>query len=277
MGCRVAAVSGREGTASDGEAALAWRTLGSGDPLLMINGYAATKADWDPTLLENLGSFAELLCPDNRGVGDSAPVDGEVSVRSMAADAVAVLDELGVERTAVLGWSMGGFVAQQLAATVPDRVSALVLLSTDGGGPGAVRAESARWKRLTDHSGSPRQQARRLIELLFPPGVAPGIDKRFGEIVAEARAALDPRSLSAQERAIDRWHAEGAERRLGSIGAPALCAAGSEDVVIPPANTRLLADSLTGSWRALFSGGGHAFMAQEPARLARLIRAFLDR
>ena len=74
-----------------------------------------------------------------------------------------------------------------------------------------------------------------------------------------------------------RWHAEPAGARLQAITAPVLIAAGTDDQVIPPANAGLLADALPGSRLVLFDGGGHAFMAQEPERLAGLITDWLER
>lgn len=149
---------------------LGLRSIGRGPALLLVNGYAATAADWDPQLLSALGRSFELLCPDNRGVGASTLGDpAELTVDAMAADLETLLDALEIERVPVAGWSMGGFVAQRLAARAPTRVEALVLLSTDPGGSAAARCEPRVWALLTDHSGTPREQASRLISLLFPP------------------------------------------------------------------------------------------------------------
>jgi pimeloyl-ACP methyl ester carboxylesterase len=83
--------------------------------------------------------------------------------------------------------------------------------------------------------------------------------------------------LDAQEAAMDAWHREPGDERLAAVRAPALIAVGTEDVVIPPANGELLRARLRDVWLAPFAGGGHAFMAQEPRRLAKLIEAFLAR
>src|SRR5664279_5347582 len=106
---------------------LAWRAVGSGAPLLLVNGYAATAADWDPAFLDGLSESFEVVCPDNRGVGGSELGDGELTVDGMAADLEALLDALGIERAPIVGWSMGGFIAQRLAERAPGRVSALAL------------------------------------------------------------------------------------------------------------------------------------------------------
>ncbi len=246
-------------------------------PLLLINGYAATAADWDPTFVAALERSFELICPDNRGVGAAAvgELDGPLTIEAMAADLEALLDARGIEKLAVAGWSMGGFIAQALAVRAPQRVEALVLLSTDAGGPDAVLADPAVWAQLTDNSGSPRDQATRLISLLFPPAVAAEIDRQFGDVVATARAELTPAVLAAQAGAMEAWHAR--ERPSPPAPAPpALIAYGSEDIVIPPENSNLLAALWSNSRLERFVGGGHAFMAQQPERLADLITSFLS-
>ncbi|HWD39998.1 MAG TPA: alpha/beta hydrolase [Fimbriimonas sp.] len=252
---------------------LAWRSVGGGAPLLLVNGYAATAADWDPAMLARLSRSFEVICPDNRGMGDSELGEGELTVASMAADLLALLDELELDRLPVAGWSMGGFVAQRLARSAPDRVERLALLSTDPGGPRSVPPAPEVWSELIDHSGTPREQATRLISLLFPPQLAPQLDEQFGEAVAAARAALSNDALSAQERAMAAWHTESQPDWDGEPP-PVLVAHGSEDVVIPAANTKPLAEHWPGARVETFQGGGHGFMAQEPERIADLLTSF---
>lgn len=256
----------------------AYRVAGAGPPLLLVNGYAATGGDWDPALLTELGRSFEVICPDNRGVGGSELGEDELTVAGMAADLEALLDALGLERAPAIGWSMGGFVAQALVRRAPGRVTVLGLLSTDPGGAEAVLTDPAAWARLIDHSGTPREQASRLIALLFPPELAPEIDRQFGEVVAAARAGLSPATLAAQEQAMAAWHAHplgGAP--IAADSPPVLVAHGSEDVVIPAANAERLAARWPGARIELFAGGGHAFMAQEPQRLAELLVSFAGR
>ncbi len=252
---------------------LAWRAVGAGSPLLLVNGYAATSEDWDPVFLEALARSFEVICPDNRGVGGSALGGAELTVDGMAADLEALLDALEVSRATVVGWSMGGFVAQRLAARAPERVAALALLATDPGGPDSVPADPETWSRLVDHSGTSREQASRLVSLLFPPPLAADIDRRFGEIVAAARAKLSPAALRAQEGAMDAWHREPGSADGGPVTAPVLIVHGDRDEVIPPPNARVLAARWPSARVELFAGCGHALMAQEPQRIAELIRA----
>jgi pimeloyl-ACP methyl ester carboxylesterase len=249
--------------------------MGSGPPLVVVNGFAATRDDWDPAFLAELAKGRELILLDNRGTGES-PDDGQpFAIDDMAADVAGIIDALGLERPAVLGWSMGGFVALALALSEPAKVSKLVLLSTSGGGDLATLGDPETRQRLRDTAGTPREQASRLISLLFPPERATAIDAEFGEVVAAARARLCPDLLGRQWEALEGW-----ERRQGPgverISCPVLVATGDADVVIPPANAAALANAIPGSWLARFPNCGHGFMADHPETLAGLIRTFLD-
>jgi pimeloyl-ACP methyl ester carboxylesterase len=270
----VAAAKDRRAIAIDTRA-FAWRSLGRGPALLLVNGYAAGAEDWDPTFLATLAESFEVICPDNRGIGDSQLGEpGELTIDAMASDLESLLDALAIESVVLVGWSMGGYVVQALAERSPQRAAAMVLLASAPPGPQAVSGEPRSWALLTEHAGTPREQASRLIALLFPPAVAPVIEEQFGAVVADARAKLSTRTLDAQERALRAWQAEPRDAPGGQAPLTlALC--GSEDVVIPPANSQLLAARWPGPRAERFAGGGHAFMAQEPVRVANAIEAFV--
>ena len=129
------------------------------------------------------------------------------TIDAMAADLVALLDACGIDRLPAAGRSMGGSVAQALACRAPERVSALVRPGTDPGGAAAVLADAGVWAPPTSRAGTPREQASRLISVLFPPGPAAEIDAAFGDVVAAARAEVSTAALDAQEAAMRAWHA----------------------------------------------------------------------
>jgi pimeloyl-ACP methyl ester carboxylesterase len=252
----------------------AWNEMGQGEPLVLVNGFASTGADWPPAFLAALAEKRRLICPDNRGVGSSDLGDEPLSFEVMAQDVARLLDHLGLEAAPVAGWSMGGYVAQTLAVIQPKRVAALILLSTAPKGDVAVSSEPGTWERLIDHSGIPREQARRWIDLIYPRESADQIDRELGEAVAESKAALEPATLEQQEALISGWHAAEADGD-GFLSTPLLVAAGAQDIVIPPANAAILARHSPRPWTAIVDGGGHAFMGSRPRRVAALIDAFL--
>ena len=257
-------------------AQIAYRRIGHGRPLVALNGFAATSADWDPSFIDRLASSNQLILLDNRGIGHSTDNGQPFDIARLADDVARVIEMLGIERANVLGWSMGGFIAQTLALQYPGRINKLILLSTDPGGADADRASAAVWSQLIDMSGTPHQQARRLLSLVFPIDVAESIYCEFGDIVAAARAQLSPDLVNRQVAAMDAWHRTGVGNRLREINVPVLIATGTADIVIPPSNALRLVNAIPGAWLAQFNGGGHAFMYQYPPPLADLVNSFLE-
>jgi pimeloyl-ACP methyl ester carboxylesterase len=257
-------------------ATISYRRTGNGEPLLVLNGFAATSADWDTSFIDRLAASHELIIIDNRGIGGSNDDGQPFEISRLAEDAVRVVEALGFARVSVLGWSMGGFIAQTLALQHPETIQKLILLSTDPGGADADRGSAAVWSQLIDMSGTPHEQARRLLALLFPGDVAESFYHQFGDIVAAARAQLSPDLVKRQTEAMDEWHHLGLGSRLREIRVPVLIATGTEDRVIPPSNSLRLANAISGAWLAQFPHGGHAFMAQYPRALADVINSFLE-
>ena len=255
-------------------ARIVYRRIGKGPPLVVLNGFGATSADWDPSFIDRLSSSNELILLNNRGIGstdDGQPFD----IAKLAADAARVIETLGIERANVMGWSMGGFIAQAFALKYADRVDKLVLLSTDFGGIEADLASPEVWSELIDTSGAPNEQARCLLFLLFPTDVAESFYRQFGDIVTAARAQLPVELLNRQSAAMDAWHRNGVASQLREIRVPVLIATGTEDIVIPASNARKLVNAIPGAWLAQFPHGGHAFVAQYPRALVDLINSFL--
>ncbi|HYC80896.1 MAG TPA: alpha/beta hydrolase [Solirubrobacterales bacterium] len=250
----------------------AWRAVGSGPRLVLVNGYGGTGADWDPTFLGALAERFEVICPDNRGMGDSELGDEELTVAAMAADVEELMDALEIEAAAVCGWSMGGYVCQALAESSPYRVSALALIGTHPGGPAYVPTGDAEaFANLIDYSGTPREQASRLISVLFPPAQAAAIDAELGELVAAARAQLDHRALDAQEAALFAWR-DREPPPPPSEPPPAVVLHGRLDRLVAAGNAAPLGERW-GARVEIFEASAHAAMAQEPERAATAIAA----
>jgi pimeloyl-ACP methyl ester carboxylesterase len=256
-------------------ARVVYHRIGKGQPLLVLNGFGATSADWDPSFIDRLASSNELILLNNRGVGGSTDDGQPFDIAKLADDSAHVIEALDFEHVSLLGWSMGGFIAQALALNYADRVDRLVLLSTDPGGIDADLAAPDVWSKLIDTSGTPNEQARRLLFLLFPNDVAESFYHQFGDIVAAARAQLPVELLNRQAAAMDAWHRSGVPGQLREIRVPVLIAAGTEDIVIPASNALKLVNAIPGAWLAQFPHGGHAFMAQYPRALADLINSFI--
>jgi len=256
-------------------AQIVYRRVGKGRPLLVLNGFGATSADWDPSFIDRLASSNELILLNDRGIGGSTDDGQSFNIEKLADDTAHIIESLGIERASVIGWSMGGFIAQALAVKYADRVDKLVLLSTDSGGIQADLASPDVWSQLLDLSGTPKEQAWRLLFLLFPKDVAESFYREFGDIVAATRAQLSVDLLNRQAAAMDAWHRNSVSSQLRQLCVPALIATGMEDIVIPASNALKLVNRIPGAWLAQFPHGGHGFMAQYPRALADFINCFL--
>ncbi len=178
----------------------------------------------------------------------------------------------------VLGWSMGGFVAQRLAVRAPGRVRALVLAGTNPGGPRTVLGPERVQAEDSDADGT----ARGYVRTNYPVGAR----TRGWAFVHRVNAAIDsgryppdrvPESTyAAMVAAEDPWLASGASlRQLRTLALPVLVITGADDVVTPPANSRILARAIPEATLALVPRAGHSFLFQEPRATARRITAFL--
>jgi pimeloyl-ACP methyl ester carboxylesterase len=216
-----------------------------------------------------------LVLLDNRGSGRSAAAAGAFSVSDMCADVVAVLDHIGVGMAHILGASLGGMVAQDLAVTHPDRVDRLVLACTTPGWPFAypmpapfVRLIGA-IRRLPDGIAS-----RRLVEgALSTSTVAQRPELVDLILMHQGSAARDRQAIwSEQAKAGARYAGHFRQRR---IRARTLILHGSADRVVDPRNARLLADRIESAELRIFPGLGHLFYWEDPDGFAATVTDFL--
>ena len=252
---------------------IAWYERGKGPPLTMLIGTGSTMAEWDPALLRLLARDHRLILFDYPGVGFSGPWHGK-SFDSLADATAGLLAAIGVPRADVLGWSMGGFVAQRLAVEHPGRVSHLVLAGTNPGGSWAVLGTPA--AQAID-SDSPPSEADVLREL-YPPGRQAGgwrflrrleSASRSGEIPDDFRVPAG--TVRKQVAAEDPWLRSNANyRQLAGVTAPTLAAAGAQDPVVPPVNLRRIASRIPHSRFAVLPGA-HAFLFQSRHAFARAL------
>lgn len=237
--------------APDGTKIRYW-TTGSGTPLLLIAGQALPHGAWgDET--RRLASKHTVITYDHRGVGGSGgPVDEPYTTRGMAADAIAILDDLGIGRAHVYGFSMGGRIAQWLAADYPDRVGALILGATTPGDARGVR----RSRRATQILIGTNRRA--LLELFYTPE---WIDAHGLLATAPLAQPHDRATMILHFKASeghDGWDA------LARITAPVLIVHGSDDELAPVRNAELMAERIPGARLLILDGARHGYFAEFP-------------
>ena len=252
--------------------------FGSGEPLLLITGYRATISEWNAAFLQNLARHHEVIIVDNPGVGRSRADHVPETMAGMGDAISEFIETLGLRKVDVVGWSMGGMVAQQLALDHGYQVRSLVLLSTTPPGSGAEPVSSVVNNALSGQSPSSFEA---IMGVLFPPDARDRAVQCFrAEMFVPpgyGYVSVQPRVAKAQSQAMFTWwNDDAAAKALARVKVPTLIIAGDKDEVLSPHNAKLLAKLMPRATLHLVTDGGHALMYQDPGQLASEISSFLN-
>jgi pimeloyl-ACP methyl ester carboxylesterase len=250
---------------------LAFRVFGSGDPVVLINGFASAMDTWNPPVLAALARYYRVVIFDNRGTGYSGSSEKEYSIPLFAEDTVRLMDALDLSSADLIGHSMGAMIAQEIALGHPDRVNRLVLVSGDCGGRHAVRMSREVWQTLIDKRGNLQEQAERMFSILFPPQ---WLRENDPWNACPAVYETTPEENTARQRET-LWSWDGTCDRLPEIRSPTLVVTGTDDVIILPENSVLLARRIPGARLVQFPDGGHGLMYQFPDEFSDVVLSFL--
>ena len=244
---------------------------GQGETVVLLHGFPFNRSMWRGQVAALAGRF-RLVTPDLRGFGESSVADGPATMEEMAADVAALLDELGVERAAVGGLSMGGYVTLAFCRRFPERVRALVLADT--------RAEAD-----TEEASRTREEtARRALA----EGMGPIADAMLPKLLAPSTLAARPVVVSRVRAMILGTKPEGAAAALRGmalradqtgwlpeLSVPTLIVVGSEDSITPPAVAEAMRERIKGARLAVVEGAGHASNLERPDEFNRALADFL--
>jgi pimeloyl-ACP methyl ester carboxylesterase len=252
---------------------IAWYERGRGPGLMMLMGTGSTMSEWDPALLRLLARQHRLILFDYPGVGLSGPWRGR-SFDSLADSTAALMDAIGLDRANVLGWSMGGFVAQRLAVDHPEKVDDLILAGTNPGGSESVLGT----RRAQRIDSDPNPTDAQILRELYPPDQQAEGRRFLERLVTASRSGEIPDDFEVPARTTDRqvaaedpWlRSDRNYRQLAGVDAPTLAAAGGEDPVVPPLNLARIAAQIPGAELRVF-GGAHAFLFSDRAAFARAV------
>ena len=244
----------------------------------MLMGTGSTMSEWDPALLRLLAQDHRLILFDYPGLGLSGPWHGD-SFDSLADTTAGLMSAIDVPGADVLGWSMGGFVAQRLAVDHPQKVSHLILAGTNPGGSQTVLGSPK--AQAVDSEPNPSDED--ILGELYPPNrQAEG--RRFLRRLERASQSgeipddfgVPAATTHTQVAAEDPWLRSNRNyRQLAGIGAPSLAAAGGSDPVAPPVNLRRIAVQIPRSRLVVFPGA-HAFLFQERRSFTRAVNEYLS-
>lgn len=248
---------------------------GAGPPLLLIQGTGVHGDGWLPQV-ESLRADHDCLWFDNRGMGRSSPAgSAPISVQQMASDALAVMDHAGWDHAHIVGHSLGGCIALELALTYPQRVRSLSLLCTAADGPGLVRIDAAMiWRGLRMKIGTRAARRRAFLEVVLTPlqydegdlaKVAAELEPVFGHDLAIA-----PSIVMKQVRAMSRWSAT--DRLAQLCDTPTLVVGAEHDLIAKLDLVRALAAGIPGANLVELPDAAHGVTVMSPALINDLLR-----
>ena len=254
---------------------LHYTVRGSGPPMLFIQGVGVQGDGWLPQIDELSAGFT-CHSFDNRGMGRSQPVEAAITVDRLANDATAVLDAERVRSAHVVGHSLGGLIALQMALSHRERVKSLSLLCTFSGGKTAAPLTNRLfWLGLATRIGTRRMRRRAFLRLVMPPGkltnaehMAERLSTLFGHDIAD-RAPIASQQLAALRKAdVSPWLSE-------LDGLPALVVSGAHDPIAPPSAGAALAAGIPGARYVEVADASHTLPITHADLTNRLLREHL--
>jgi pimeloyl-ACP methyl ester carboxylesterase len=250
---------------------LNYERAGEGEPLLLVQGMSANLLAWGRPFASRLEESFDVISFDNRGIGLSSPVTEGFSIAEMAADTAGLMEALEIESAHVLGISMGGMIAQELALAHPERLRSLTIGCSYCGGPGSQLMDPQDFQTLAEAFGS--GDRGRVYRAMYELNLSPGFraeESRYAEFTEMAEAVPSSRqAIAFQLQAIA---AHDTSARLPSLDIPTLVIHGTVDRILGYPNGPLIASLIPGARLETLEDVGHMFWWEQPERAAELVR-----
>jgi pimeloyl-ACP methyl ester carboxylesterase len=254
---------------------IAYSAQGNGPPLVLIMGYRLNSNAWPATFIAQLAQRFTVITLDNRGTGQSdKPVAG-YAIDNMARDVRGLLDELKFPQVHMLGYSMGGAIAQEFVRQFPERIKGLILCATMAGGAGATYAEPPVVRVMRDLDGlTPAQAARRIWGVTYAPGY---LDKHRAHVEQQMEREIAlPTPLHAADLQFQAFAEFDCSQHLPAIKNSTLVLTGDLDRLISPQNSLKIARLIPGARLTIVPGSGHRVLWEATDECVAHIAGFLD-
>ena len=248
---------------------------GSGDPVLLIMGFGGDHLAWafqTPVFAQKY----RVIAFDNRGAGQSDVPDIPYTTRMMAEDAVGLLDHLKIERAHVIGVSMGGMIAQELALNHPRRVRSVQLHCTLARPDRYMHALIENW-RVVRSKVTPEEWMRIVALWLFAPSTYVERPEFVETIIQTGIANPHPFTLTGFLRQGDAVRSHDTLERLGTLATPALVSVADDDILVPARFARQLAAAVPGATLTTLERAGHCYFWERPEAFNAMCLEFLER
>jgi pimeloyl-ACP methyl ester carboxylesterase len=248
-------------------------STGKGVPVVLIHGFGMTMEEWPSRMINRLESSFQVIRFNLRGVAGEADSKVPFSILLAAEDLYELVTAVAGRPVNIVGYSMGGMIAQEFAINHPELIERIVLISTHCGGAEKIPAE----QRVVDEmastpatTGECIQRAGRMLLAEKWRSEHPDPMSWFPDYGEPANR----KAVTEQSEAMGSW--QGTFSRLDRITAPVLVISGDEDIVIPPSNAPILASGIPDARQVTFENGGHGVIFQFPEDVSDVIRLFLE-
>jgi pimeloyl-ACP methyl ester carboxylesterase len=258
-----------------GDINITYKIFGKGDPLLFIPGFSMTMDMWEP-MLNGLPENHAIILLDNRGIGkttsgNESSKDTTFTINQFTNDTAALIDALKIRQPVdILGLSLGGFIAQELALSHPEMVNRLILVASSCGGNQTIPPQISPQDFKSMVSGNATKEL--FLHTLFPQDWIQNNTEYIENEFIFPMGKSSSENLQLQSAAAGRW--SGTCERLADISVPTLVVTGTQDMTSPPANSIRLADKIPGAWLVQIEGGGHGLMFQYPEKFSKIVETF---
>jgi pimeloyl-ACP methyl ester carboxylesterase len=243
-------------------------------PLLFVSGLRVTMDMWPPTILHELvQSNYKVIVYNNRGTGNSSDGTKEYTINQLAHDAAGLLDVLGIDKAHVVGWSMGSYIAEELALVHPAKVSSLILYGAGPGGDKAIPSSSELMQTLGGVSGSPEEQAKQILSFFFPQSWLTNNPEYINQFPL-LKSTVSIETTQKQAQAIVGW--KGMYNSSSVITQPTLVLMGTDDIITTPKAALSLIEKIPLASLVQVKDAGHGWMYQYPEKFTKVVKTFLE-
>ncbi len=247
---------------------------GRGEPLVMIMGLRRN-IEWWYRQIQTLSRHFKVIVLDNRGAGRSDKPEMDYSIRLFADDTAALMDELCVIQAHVLGFSMGGYIAQELAINYPGKVIDLALVSTSCGGEKAVLMSEDRMKTFTANEGlTPEEILQKDMDIYFSDGYIENNPEEIQNFTEISMRYYQP--AHAFQRQFTACLNHDTTDRIGNISLPVFIMTGDDDPLVPPKNSYILKEFLPNAEFSVFHKGRHCFLIEYSEQFNKEVISFFE-
>ena len=274
-----------------GDIDIAYKMFGKGDPILLFNGASDSMDAWDPSFLTGLSSNHTVIAFDQRGIGNTTTGSKPYSMEQLANDTAGLLDALKIPKADVMGYSLGGHIAQAFTLSYPDKVNRLILVSTTCGGKDGI-PKPPEFKKLMseitnkslNNISTSQQEMKSLVVASLGSGWVrlhpESLDIPENMTLLQSKPGLTPDTMKNQVNIGFAWEAtnwSGACDAEAKLAKPTLVIAGTDDNdYIPHGNALVIAGKIPGAWLIQIKDAGHAVMDQYPEEVGKILNTFLS-